>query len=49
MCQGKFRTLNVPLKTLILEGYHVVVMLFLIMQESIKFALSLHTLFKTHI
>ena len=29
-CPGKLRTLNVPLKTLILEGYHVAVMLFLI-------------------
>ena len=44
-CPGKLRTLNVPLKTLILDGYNVAVMLFLIMQESIK---SLYTLFKTH-
>ena len=29
-CPGKLRTLNVPLKTLTLEGYHVAVMLFLI-------------------
>ena len=39
MCQGKFWTLNVLRKTLILDGYHAVVMLFPIMQEAIKFAL----------
>ena len=29
-CPGKLRTLNLPLKTLILDGYHMTVMLFLI-------------------
>ena len=43
MCPGKLRTLNMPLKTLILDGPHVAMMLFLIMQKSIKFALSLYT------
>ena len=38
-CPGKLQTLNVPLKTLILDGYHAEVMLFPIMQEAIKFAL----------
>ena len=33
MCQGKFWTLNVLRKTLILDGYHVAMMFFLIMQE----------------
>ena len=29
-CPSKLRTLNLPLKTLILDGYHMTVMLFLI-------------------
>ena len=42
-CPGKLLTFNVPLQTLILDRHHVAMMVFLIVQKSIKFTISLYT------